>query len=985
MHNFKLILGPVTGEIYQSLHSMEDRNLDKPFLKIVAEDLLRQFGNNLSQVCVVFPNKRARLFFSLYLGEASGGKTVWAPAYRTISELFQELSGLTLSDRMQLIVELYSVYKRITGTADNFDDFYYYGEILLADYEEIDKSLVDAHDLFRNLADLKSMEGSFDYLSEKQASAIRQFWTSFNKGQVSSGQRDFLRFWELLYEIYRAFREQLSGKKLAYEGMICREVAGRIKNTNPIPFGSDRYVMVGFNALNASEEILFSHLKRQDKAIFYWDYDEQYTASPWHEAGRFLRDNIKRYPAPDHSHRFTGLSTIPKNISVLPVSSATAQAKIIPAVFRLMGLSAAGNLRNTALVLPDERLMMPVMYSLPAEIRDINLTMGYPLRESAAFAFIGLIIQLYRNSLDTDAGETAFSHRDVIDLLKHPFVYSVHKSVADDLMRQIRENNKEFIGMGELQRNSDLQVFFRPVKNADEAVTCLISVLEYGIRNLLENNAKGTGDVNPFQLECLYQAYTAVSRLSDILRASGLSFSSRLLFSLVHTMCAGMAVPFSGEPLAGLQVLGILETRLLDFENVIILSMNEGIMPRALPLSSFIPGNLRVGFGMTVPEYHDAVYSYYFYRLIQRAKNVYLVYDESADGLVTGERSRFIHQLACENLFKISEIRLETNITPGIAAPIIRQKTDQVLEKLNAILDGKAGKYLSPSSINEFINCPLKFYFHRITSLEETEEVSEDIDPLIFGNILHASMHEIYEPFRGKEVSRENLDSLIRRDDNLEDVLLKSFRAVLYSSGNLKGWEPEGMHLITKEIIKKYILQLLKTDRNHAPFHLVSLEETYKTALPLRRRSAGKTVQIGGKIDRVDQYGGGIRIIDYKTGTENMAFKNLESLFTALPTERNDAAFQVFLYSWLFRKKMQGARVVPCLFYVRSSYKQGFNGFLKDQSDRTEVQDFTRYESAFEDLLVSVLETLADPSVPFVQTTDEEFCARCAYRQICHR
>ena len=964
---------------------MEDQNLNTPFLKYVAEDLLRQFGNNLSPICVVFPNKRARLFFSLYLGEASGGKTVWAPAYRTISELFQELSFSALSDRMQLILELYSVYRKIAGAADNFDDFYYYGEILLADYDEIDKSLVDAHDLFRNLADLKSMEGSFDYLSETQISAIRQFWSTFNKGQVSAGQRDFLKFWELLYEMYHAFREQLKGKKLAYEGMICREVVHKIQSTDSIRFVSDRYVMVGFNALNACEENLFRHLKRQGKALFYWDYDERVTASPWHEAGRFIRDNIKRFPAPDHSPRFSGLTTIPKNISVLPVSSVTAQAKIIPAVFRLMGLSAAGDLRHTALVLPDERLMMPVMVSLPSEIRDVNITMGYPLRESSAFAFIGLIIQLHRNSINTDAGETAFSHRDVIALLKHPFVYSVHRKAADEIMRLIRENNKEWFTIHDLQMDSDLLVFFRSVKNADEAVACLIRALEYGIRIFLENPVKGTGDVNPFQLECLYQAYTAISRLSDILHTSGLSFSSRLLFSLVQTLCSGMAVPFSGEPLAGLQILGILETRLLDFENVIILSMNEGIMPRALPLSSFIPGNLRIGFGMPVPEHHDAVYSYYFYRLIQRAKNVFLVYDESADGMVTGERSRFIHQLAYENRFNIREIRLKTHLTPGIATPIIQQKTDQVLKKLNEYFDGKSGKYLSPSSINEYINCPLKFYLHRIAALEETEEVSEDIDPLIFGNILHASMHQLYEPYRGKAISREILDSLISREEDLEGILLKSFQSELYNSGSFRVRELEGMHAITKEILKKYIRQILATDRNNAPFQLVSLEEKYRAALSLRNRGAGITAQIGGKIDRIDQTNGLIRVVDYKTGKEDLSFKNLESLFTALSSERNDAVFQVFMYSWLFRKNVQGAHVIPCLYYVRGSYKQGFTGFIRDQSDRTEVKDFARYEAAFEANTITLLERMADPSLPFIQTTDAEFCTNCAYRQICNR
>jgi CRISPR/Cas system-associated exonuclease Cas4 (RecB family) len=965
---------------------MENNEPSKPFLKYVAEDLLKQFGNNLSQVCVVFPNKRARLFFSLYLGESSGGKTIWAPVYRTISELFQELSGLTLADRMQLVFELYLVYQGITKAADNFDDFYYYGEILLADYDEIDKSLVNARDLFRNLAELKSLEGSLEYLTEVQLNAIRQFWSSFSREQMPAGQNEFLKFWEFLYEMYDAYRDRLKTKQLAYEGMICREVAGMIKSSGPLRFSSDRYVMVGFNALNATEEILFTSLKRQNKALFYWDYDEYYTASLWHEAGHFIRDNIRRYPPPVLYPGFANLTGISKNVSVIPVSSDTAQAKIIPAVFRLLGLSAEGDLQRTAIVLPDEKLMMPVMYSLPREIRDVNITMGYPLRESSAFAFIGLIAQLYRNSLIAGSGETLFSYTDVTALLKHPFVYSAHRNEADEMIRMIRERNREFVGLGELHRHDSLRVFFRSVKNADEAIDCMNRALEHAIQNMLENPEASTGHINPFQLECLYQAYTMVSHLSDVLHNSGLSFSSRLLFSLVYNLCSGMTVPFSGEPLAGLQVLGVLETRLLDFDNVVVLSMNEGIMPRSFALSSFIPHNLRYGFGMSVPEHHDAVYSYYFYRLIQRAKNVVLIYNENADGLFTGERSRFIYQMACENLFATREIRLETHIESGIAAPIVRQKTDRVMAILNACLTGGDGSYLSPSSINEFINCPLKFYFHRIASLEEAEEVSEEIDPMAFGNILHAAMLEIYKPFVGKDIDRGILSAVISREDNIEEMILKSFRDELFPSGGYRDWKPEGMHLITKEIIKKYILQVLKTDLRTAPFQLISLEETYRTSLPLRSGAGTvKTAQIGGRIDRIDQSGELIRIIDYKTGTENLAFKNLDTLFTALPKERNDAAFQILLYAWLVCKNTQAAHIVPCLYYVRGSYKQGYTGFLKDQSDRSEVQEFSRYEQIFEDHLVSVLEALYNPAIPFAQTTDEEYCTLCAYRQICHR
>ena len=961
---------------------MEAKPAIRPFLQDVAENLLLQFGSNLSSICVVFPNKRARLFFSRYLGEASGGKTIWAPAYRTISELVQELSGLTLIDKIQLIFELFSVYKRITGTDENFDDFYYYSEMLLSDFEEVDKSMVNALDLFRNIADQKSIESYFDYLSDNQLDAIKQFWSTFNNKQVSNDQKEFIKFWERLYEVYNAYRIQLNEKNLAYEGMIYRDVAEKISGSDPLRFTFDRYVMVGFNALNACENILFRHLKSIGKALFYWDYDEYYTTSEWHEAGYFIRDNCRRYPAPDGLTNYTNLTASPKNITVLPVSSTIAQVKAIPAIVEMIGLSGNDDFKHTALVLPDERLMLPALYSLPAHIREINITMGYPLRESSAFAFIELIYQLYRNALDQTNEETAFYHKDVIAFLKHPFVYTCYKDIADRVIADLHENNKAFIGIKELQQINELQPFFQPVKSAVDTVSYLMTVLEFSIRNLLANSEK---EINQLQLECLYQAYTSVSRLYDILCTSDLSFSSQLLFRLIRKIFKGMAVPFTGEPLAGLQILGILETRLLDFENVIILSMNEGIMPRSLPFSSFIPNNLRFGFGMPVPEHHDAVYAYYFYRLIQRATNVFLVYNESADGLLTGERSRFVHQLVYEKSFGVKEMRLETSLSETVAKPIIIKKTGQVLAKLDTYFGGISGPWLSPSAVNEYISCPLRFYFHRIVSLNKTKEVAEDVDSLIFGNLLHVSMHELYKPFIGKEVNQEILTSLTKQDKKLEDIVIKAFQKELYKSGSQQGRELTGMHLIIKEIIRKYIVQILKTDCKNSPFHIISLEEEYRTTIPVRQKGKERRIQIGGVVDRIDQRNGVTRIIDYKTGIEKLSFNGMESLYTSMPSKRNDAAFQVFLYAYLFQSKFPDTRIVPCLVYLRDSYKPDFSWLLKDQSDHSEVLEFTRYNEPFGEILKASLEKLVDPSEPFVQTTDEEFCSLCEYRGICHR
>ncbi|MBN1416557.1 MAG: PD-(D/E)XK nuclease family protein [Bacteroidales bacterium] len=968
--------------IYPTLLTMNTGSITKPFLKAVAEDLIHRFGINLSSICVVFPNKRARLFFSQYLGETSEGKTVWSPSYRTISELVRELSGLTLADKIQLLFELFSVYKRITGTFENFDDFYYYSEILLSDYEEIDKSLVNARDIFRNLSDQKVIENYFNYLSDNQLIAIRQFWSSFNGKPISKDQKEFIRFWDILYEVYVSFREQLMRKQLAYEGMIYREVAEKLSGTDTVLFPFERYVLVGFNALNACEEILFNHLKNINKAIFYWDYDEYYTRSDAHEAGYFIRGNSRRYKAPDLSVDYSNLTKTNKNIIVLPVSSTTAQAKAIPAVFSMLKLSGENDFRHTALVLPEERLMLPVLYSLPECIRDVNVTMGYPLRESSVFAFIELIYQLYRNSMDHPGDETVFFYKDVIALLKHPFVCSYYKDIVDQLIGNIRKNNRTYVGIKELHQMHELQLFFQPVKSAADSVSCILSMLKYTVCNLLADNKR---PINQLQLECIYQAYTGITRLSDILSTSDLTFSAQLFFRLIRKICRGMTVPFAGEPLAGLQILGILETRLLDFENVIVLSMNEGIVPRSLPLSSFIPNNLRFGFGMSVPEHHDAVYAYYFYRLIQRASNVFLMYNESADGLRTGERSRFIHQLANEAPFRIKEIRLETSFAESPVKKIVIEKTQPVLSRLNAYLDEAAECWLSPSAINEYINCPLKFYFHHIASLKETEEVAEAIDPLIFGNLLHVSMYELYKPYVGKDINQDIISGIIKEDNKLESTIISSFHRVLYKTVIPKTNELTGMHTIIKEIIKKYVVQMLKADHSNCPFHLLSLEERYRMSVPLVLQGRKKQVRIGGIIDRIDQYKGAIRIIDYKTGPEKLSFQSLESLFTALPLKRNDAVFQVFLYAYLYKHKFPDAPVIPCLAFLRDSYKPDFSWLLKDQSDRSEVLEFRSYDQPFGEHLKFMLEILFDPSKPFTQTSAEEFCGFCEYRRICHR
>jgi hypothetical protein len=953
-----------------------------PFLKDVARVLLQQYNNNLSSICVVFPNKRARLFFSHYLSQISGGIPVWAPSYRTITELIGELSGFVLTDKIQLIFELFSSYKEISGTEENFDDFYYYSEILLSDFDEIDKNLVNAQDLFKNLTDLKTIDYRYSYLSENQLNAIKQFWSSFSGGKSSQSQQDFLKFWELLLRLYELFRERLKKNNMAFEGMMYRDVAEAIQKDNSLSLRFDRYIFVGFNALNKCEEIIFTYLRKINKALFFWDYDDYYVGHDWHEAGLFVRENIKRFPAEKLTVNFNNLISAKKEITVLPVSSSVAQAKIIPALLQKIGITENPDLKQTAIVLPDEKLMMPVLYSLPVEIKNVNISMGYPFQASPVYSFTEHIWALYNNAVNQQDNSKTFYHKDVIAFVKHPLVYKIHHESADKLVGAIIEKNRIYISADTIRQYPGMELFFRNVSTSAEVLTMLADIFRHLIYNLV---ISGAASDDYLQVELLSHALNSILRIADILPRSNLTLSPKILFNVIRKILKGLTVPFAGEPLSGLQVLGILETRLLDFQHVIILSMNEGIMPRPSHVSSFIPGNLRFGFGLSVAEHHDAIYAYYFYRLIQRAKKIILVYNQQADGIFTGEPSRFIYQLKYGKTHQINEINLDSSINTLLAKPLIIQKSGMIMDHLRKYALSSSDTWLSPSAVNEYINCPYKFCLSYLLKLKEAEEVIEEIDMPLFGKLLHSTMQEIYQPYVGEEIHSEKLSNIFKQDDLIEDSVKKAF--ITNKLKVDKSDELTGMHLVINEIVKHYVLQILNYDKLHCPFTIVSLENKYKAVVPVQVQNKIVGVNIGGVIDRVDCHKGIIRIIDYKTGTTKQSFDGIDSLFKEIPSKRNNAVFQVFMYSWIYMENNPYAKAVPCLLYLRESYGNDFNIFLNDKSNKTEVNDFSDYYMPFSENLKLVLSEMLNPAVPFKQTSDEEYCnlTKCPYRNICHR
>jgi hypothetical protein len=953
-----------------------------PFLKEIAAILLKPGEYNLAETWVVFPNKRARLYLSKFIGELTD-KPVWAPRYVSINELMEGLSGLVLADRLTLLFELFSVYRQATGSPENFDNFYPYADALLADFDETDKYLANASDLFSNLAGLKAMEGKFSYLSEEQITAIRRFWNTFDPENTSEGQRTFLSLWEVLPEMYSGLRDRLEKKGLAYEGMAYRRVAEDLSGDRQIGYLDGRkYVFIGFNALNKCEEKLFRYLKNYGMADFFWDYDNWYTDKDFHEAGFFIRKNLIDFP-PKKEINHDSFSSQEKRIWFLPVPSNTGQAGALPFVFEKLGIKNELDTEHVALVLADENLLIPALYAIPEMVSDLNITMGYPIAGSAVFNLVDSLYELARNRRLASDGTPGYYYKDVISILGNPLLKTIYQEHFERVRDLVVEKNLVYLSPADILSGAKDDLLFQAGVGEGNACQYLLAMVEYLLRLLAgpENQAR----TDPVQLEILFQVYNFLTRLKDILAGYSFAPERETLFRLIRRMLRTLHIPFSGEPLSGLQLLGILETRTLDFDHVIILSMNEGVLPRSTAIPSFIPQNLRIGFGLPTPEHQDSIYAYTFFRLIQRASNVVLVYDSSTGGLRTGERSRFLHQLYYELPEKVTEINPVFPVVLLPVMPITVKKAGRIAESLMRYT-GETAKLLSPSAVNEFLNCSLRFYFHHIAGLPQPDEITEEIDARMFGNLLHKSMQYLYGTLGSSLITPERLGQVLRQDEIIDNALNKAFSEELFGGKEISPTRKiEGFNQIVRQVLKSYIRNLIKADQEGGAFTLVDLEKRFSAIIPVSVEGRTFTIQVGGTIDRVDLYQGSIRIIDYKTGTIKKSFGTVESLFDGKVKTRNDAVFQVLMYAMVYHKLNPGSTVLPALCFVRGSNADNFSYHIQYGEKKKTLESYQEIENEFESMLKIKLAGLFDAGEPFTQTTNRMICQTCPYAVICRR
>lgn len=960
------------------------------FLQMVARDLYHKIGNDMSRTAIVFPNKRASLFFNEYLA-AQSDRPLWSPAYVSINDLFNRMSTLKSGDPIRLICELYNVFREETQSEETLDDFYFWGELLISDFDDVDKNLVKANDLFGNLKDLKDIMPTPDYLDEEQTEAIRQFFQNFSPEKSTELKERFIRLWDKLGDIYHRYKQRLSELGIAYDGMLYRQVMEEL-DMNRLDY--DRYVFVGFNVLNKVEHEFFKRLHDAEKAWFYWDYDVFYTRLPGektpsykHEAGEFILRNLRDFPNQLPESCFDVMCH-PKRVRYISAPTENAQARYLSTLLADEQLRECDEKEN-AVVLCNESLLLPVLHTLPANIRNVNITMGFPLAQTPIYSLINALTELQTTGYRSETGR--YAYEDVLSVLRHPYIRRLTPQ-AGTLERRLTQDNRFYPLPSELRTDEWTDKIFTPQKDIQALCAYLTErIKDVSILYRTPQEEDTTDIYGQLYRESLFKSYTLISRLQSLAEEGALqNIRTDTLKRLMNRLLTSANIPFHGEPAIGLQVMGVLETRNLDFRNLVMLSVNEGQLPKAGGESSFIPYNLRKAFGMTTIEHKNAVYAYYFYRLLQRAENITLMYNTSSDGLNRGEMSRFMLQYLVEAPQEITHEYLEAGQTLYTSSAVRIEKTPEIMKRLHDMYDIRLhpDAFLSPSALNAYLDCRLRFYYRYVVKLKQPDEVTPEIDSALFGTIFHRSAELVYADLtaHSKEVHKEDLENLLKDEVKLQNYVDRAFKEKFFHVSEKEQPEYNGTQLINAKVIGSYLKQLLRNDLQYAPFRMEGMEQEVRETIEVDTPQGRLPIQIGGTIDRIDSKEDTLRIVDYKTGGKPKTPEDIKQLFT--PVEgRPNYILQTFLYAAILCHK-QPMKVAPALLYIHRAASDTYSPTIEmgaARQPKIPVTDFSQKEPEFWMELHALLHELFDPQVPFSQTEQIQQCEFCDFKRLCKR
>ena len=973
-----------------------------PFLKLVADDVYKRFNGHLEDVAVVFPNKRAGLFFNRYLLESSNNAPLWSPKYLTIADLFQQNSQYAIGDPILLVSKLYkeyikSMYKGCSADTEveSLDSFYYWGEMLIKDFDDVDKHLANAKQLFANIKELREIGTAKDVLEPGQAESIARFFSNFKPGGKIEGK--FQTIWECLYTIYCTFKESLKESGMAYEGMLFRDV---IESGKEIVLDYDKYLFVGFSALNEVESRMFDYVQKQGKALFYWDYDTYYTQGDTQEAGYFMRKNLKRFPGVFGKELFDNLRT-EKQITVVETVNDSTAVRYIP---QWLNENLTEEEIDTAIVLCDETMLEPTLHAIPDkangyDIRQMNVTMGFPLTHTPIFGLVKLLVDLQTRGWSEK--QHSFTMSFVCDVLKHPYVIQ-GSGESRDLRHKLLYEKIFFPTDSVLHLDDFLKELFTRYTDNKEWLDGL-SRLIYGIAQTLKKNEKKTLYDQLF-IEAILKVYTQCQRLLQLVGNGDLVVQQATIGKLLIRMLSSQRLPFHGEPVVGLQIMGLLETRNLDFKNIILLGVNEGNLPKNSGENSYIPYNLRKAFGLTLSEHRDSIYSYYFYRLLQRAERVTLVYNSSSDSKTRGECSRYILQLLGSKLYDAKRIMLTSQqSTAAIEVkeqPKSREIVDALRHRFDTTFNSNAGT-MTPSAINRYIDCGLKFFYYYVMNMKPLLDVDEEFKDNDFGTVFHKAAENLYNKiisnWNTTTVTASALEYYIKNPELLYEFIDDAFKSEFFKNN-----KPvyNGEQYIKRGVMHRFLLRLVKMDAAYAPFNYVGSEA--KIEMPFAFTGSGNSinVKIGGTIDRIDCKGDTINIIDYKTGGGESTDGNM-SLDDVFAHKAKAAGYhlQAFLYSIALKNALSGGcpcnsgwvkkidpvaelKISPSLLYVHHKENAERTDFVI-KVQKNPVEDISAIEAEYMKRLQQVLTDIFDIDKPFVPATDSKKCEYCDYKEIC--
>ena len=962
--------------------------MNKTFLEYVAEDIIGKYGTDLSRIAVVFPNKRAALFLNEHLARIAG-QPVWSPAYITISDLFRQHTDLKPADPIKLICDIHKSFTKCTGIDETLDHFYGWGQLLLADFDDIDKNMADADSIFCNLKDIHELD-DISYLDDEQKEMLKRFFANFSDDIESELKKRFLSLWSHFGDIYHDYNRRLTEQGIGYEGAIYRKVASE----ETLHLKYDKYLFVGFNLIQKVERVLFSRLMKEGKAKFYWDFDEYYMPTARAQQSASVPNNTASFAAYltdfpnelDNTDRniYANMRR-PKRIRFISSPTENAQARFASNWLLENDRYKAG--RKTAVVMCDESILLPIMHSLPPEADKVNITSGFPLAMTPVASLVMLLFDLYTLGLRKKG--TAFNPHYLKKLMAHPYarhLQEVHLKEMNDV--HLKGVHLKGVHLSQVHQEKEMH---------QEGIAALLRhiatlVKQVGIATKQEGDA--------LTQESVFRMFTILNRLAALADSGDLVVDNTTLRRLVSQLVGAASIPFHGEPVVGVQIMGVLETRNIDFDNVLLLSCNEGNMPKGVNDSSFIPYSIRKAHGLTTIDNKVAIYSYYFHRLLQRAGDITIAYNNSTDNGHTGEMSRFMLQLLVESGQKIDHYSLTAKNQPTPLMPKAIEKDEAAIDKLEEM------SKLSPSAINTYIRCKLAFYYQYIAHIKEPDSDPETIDNRMFGNIFHRAAYLIYKDITDHSpgIEKAHIQAYLSNRKLLASVVDRAFEEEECKTNN-------GLQIINREVIIEYITKLLKIDQQLCPFSILAMEEEAKvyTQLSFTIPSGGALkggalvssaptkqydLTIGGIIDRLDavtdkQTGKRrIRVVDYKTGNKpSSATKSIEEVFDPknIASKHSNYFLQAILYSLIVSRSKEwnaaNDAVSPALLFIKQAATNDYDPTLC--IDKHPISDVTVYEEEF---LTKLKETVADmysPDAAFTPTDDRKKCELCPYRMLC--